>query len=324
MPGFDGHHNRIFNEAFYAASSGEDVSVNCVSKRLKSLCMSRGVKLLNGSWRSVIQDYDVVHLHDMMSLAICAGQFGGPSMPVFVLGVHFMPSVLPNGLQIPTTVDGVICVSEAVKQEVDVDCPDMADVSTCIHTGVPLEKYRFSIPSSVTVGAYVNNSVTKGLDVLLDAARALPSIQFHVVGNIGDRPLPDNVKSLGFLENEDMRAWLESVSIFVCPSKVEALGTTLIEASLSGCALVGSTTGGVSEVVVHGVTGELFEVGNADALAGVISGLVNNADNRVEYAKAACVRSERLFGAQMMSDKVLDFYRRCIKAKHGDLNGRTS
>jgi glycosyltransferase involved in cell wall biosynthesis len=70
--------------------------------------------------------------------------------------------------------------------------------------------------------------------------------------------------------------WLQSMDIFVLPSRSEAFSNALLEAMACGCAAVGSRVGGTPELISHGVTGLLFESGDVDGLATQLSLLIQD------------------------------------------------
>lgn len=92
------------------------------------------------------------------------------------------------------------------------------------------------------------------------------------------------------------------VRAVVCPSRGEPVGAVPHEVALwaedGGPTVVAANTGGLREQIEDGVTGHLFEVGNADALTAVLHNVLSTEDKdrdamRVRAAKKA--REERDF-----------------------------
>jgi glycosyltransferase involved in cell wall biosynthesis len=154
--------------------------------------------------------------------------------------------------------------------------------------GVPMERLRIrpnflpADPGRRTAGGdfalFVGRlSSEKGLAVLLEAWRSLPHIPLKIVGSgpLGDtiarRLARDNLTSveiLGQLPHEDVLRLMKSARMLVVPSVWhEVFALTIVEAFACGLPVVGSDIGSVGEIVEHGRTGRLFEVGNAEALA---------------------------------------------------------
>ena len=54
----------------------------------------------------------------------------------------------------------------------------------------------------------------------------------------GDRGSVDGVSRLGYLAPESLATWFAAASVYVLPARYEPFGLTVLEAALSGCALV--------------------------------------------------------------------------------------
>ena len=61
----------------------------------------------------------------------------------------------------------------------------------------------------------------------------------------------------------ELSALLTSADDFVCPSVYEPLGIVNLEAMACATAVVGTATGGISEVIVDGETGRLVPIEQA-------------------------------------------------------------
>ncbi|HUT53368.1 MAG TPA: glycosyltransferase family 4 protein [bacterium] len=86
-----------------------------------------------------------------------------------------------------------------------------------------------------------------------------------------------------FLPHQDAPAleqWFKRARLLVLPSWREAFGLTLIEAMARGVPVVGSRVGGIPEAVEDGVSGLLFERGNANELAEKMAALVGDHELR--------------------------------------------
>ena len=68
-------------------------------------------------------------------------------------------------------------------------------------------------------------------------------------------------------------------------SKLEGLGTSVLDAIAAGLPVVGTRAGGIPEMIKHNENGLLVEVGNSIALADAIIELVNNKLKREEFSR---------------------------------------
>ncbi|OQW96717.1 MAG: hypothetical protein BWK74_07890 [Desulfobacteraceae bacterium A6] len=116
-------------------------------------------------------------------------------------------------------------------------------------------------------------SPEKGVHILMDVARKLPDIPFQVAGGFDRMPdLPakasENFKFVGHLSKETLEDFYAGCRMIILPSTCfEGLPFVLVETMLRGITVVCSRIGGLPEIVEDGVTGFLFEPGNADELA---------------------------------------------------------
>ncbi len=115
------------------------------------------------------------------------------------------------------------------------------------------------------------NMQRKGLPSLIRAApeiiREIPRTRFVVVGE--DRMIPqfkqlchklgvqNNFSFLGWQPQSDLQRIYAQSDLFVMPSLTEALGVTFLEALAAGCVPIGSSTGGIPEIIRDGENGLL-------------------------------------------------------------------
>jgi starch synthase len=121
----------------------------------------------------------------------------------------------------------------------------------------------------------------KGLPYLLAAARLLPpEVQLILCAGAPDTPqilaeVQAGVRALQeertgviwieeLLPRPELSAILSAATTFVCPSIYEPLGIVNLEAMACGAPVVGTATGGIPEVVSHGLTGRLVPIEQLD------------------------------------------------------------
>lgn len=125
----------------------------------------------------------------------------------------------------------------------------------------------------------------KGAHVLIEAIRSLDSyknIELKIYGNLADFPdyvsslkkvvgADDRVNFCGTFPNAEIGAVFSGLDVLVVPSIwYENTPLVIYSAQAAGCPVIASNLGGMSEVVVHGENGLLFEPRDAAGLADLI------------------------------------------------------
>lgn len=96
----------------------------------------------------------------------------------------------------------------------------------------------------------------------------------------------------------------------------EAFGRIAIEGQAMGRVVVASNIGGSKETVIDGVTGKLFESGNADDLAAAIKWALSlSTDEREKIGAAAIKNIKEHFTKQIMCDKTIKVYEELMNRK---------
>ncbi len=100
--------------------------------------------------------------------------------------------------------------------------------------------------------------------------------------------------------------------MFVLPSRLEGLGTSLLDASLCNLPLVATDTGGVPEIVRDGETGWLVPPRDSDALARGIVEAIENPEEARRRAGAAHWQTLEKFNLAHTGQKTLALWRRLL------------
>lgn len=160
----------------------------------------------------------------------------------------------------------------------------------------------------------------------LDAIRAAEELRSRghdahltLVGGTGDEAyrhacesyveqhgLWDAVTMLGFLDDITPQKSMADVSL-TC-SYAEALGRATIEGMLAGCLVVGADAGATPEIVRHGRTGLLYEVGDAGALADCIARAIDSPKEARAMAVAGKQFALRAYDIRAYAGRVMDLY----------------
>jgi len=93
------------------------------------------------------------------------------------------------------------------------------------------------------------------------------TLEAEVLKKIRDNLWIDDVKVIGWKNNNDVLRLLDSADIFVLPSHAEGFPNSLLEAMAKGLPAICCDTGGISDSLVDGINGFLVPVGEYLPLA---------------------------------------------------------
>jgi glycosyltransferase involved in cell wall biosynthesis len=95
-----------------------------------------------------------------------------------------------------------------------------------------------------------------------------------------------NVKLLGKLPKEEVFRFVQHASLVVVPSEwYENLPYSLVEAMLLSKPVLGADIGGIPELVINEVTGQLFQPGNTSDLRMKIQQMMSDKDKLTQMGK---------------------------------------
>jgi N-acetyl-alpha-D-glucosaminyl L-malate synthase BshA len=163
----------------------------------------------------------------------------------------------------------------------------------------------------------------KRIDLLLEAvARVRPLRDFKLLVLAGEEfsPYADMVKRLGLtgrvIVREKVNAiedYLQIGDLGLFTSDTESFCLSILEAMCFGCPSVSTRVGGIPEVVEHDRSGVLVPAGDADALAGAVQALIEDAPRRTALGRAARARAQALFSAEVIVPRYEALYRRLCR-----------
>ncbi|MBM3803171.1 MAG: glycosyltransferase family 4 protein [Acidimicrobiia bacterium] len=128
-----------------------------------------------------------------------------------------------------------------------------------------------------------------------------------------------SVRFLGKLPHEQLPAYYAAADLFVGPSVVdrsgdtEGLGVVFIEAASAGLAMVGTSVGGISDVLIHEVTGIAVEPDEPEVLAGAIERLLRDEALRRRLGEAARQHVLRRFSWNQVAAQFSDVFRSVLE-----------
>lgn len=138
----------------------------------------------------------------------------------------------------------------------------------------------------------------KGLHVLIEAIKIvklnIPHIRLHIVGGIRKKDyyikilkkikeydLLDNIIFKGMVTDEKLSKEYSEAAIFILPSEEESLGIVLLEAMITGTAIIASDIGGIPYIVRDGSNGFLVKFGDYVKMAEHILNLLSHKKLRI-------------------------------------------
>jgi glycosyltransferase involved in cell wall biosynthesis len=131
-----------------------------------------------------------------------------------------------------------------------------------------------------------------------------------------ERGFPDPVKSkrgssvhLGHLSSEELATWYAMAAIYALPARYEPFGLSVLEAALSGCALVLGDIPSLREI--WGEAAVFVPPDDGEAVAVAINALITNSTRRCQLAKMARDRAVE-FTPQRMASGYLKAYQDLI------------
>jgi len=173
------------------------------------------------------------------------------------------------------------------------------------------------------VGFVGRISPEKGLPVLMRAAEKMPGIRVAAAGSVERMPelpsmAPANFTFVGRLGPAPLADFYRACRVVVLPSVCyESFPLVLVEAALYGKPVVCSRIGGLPEIVEDGVTGLLFEPGNADDLAEKVRALLDRPADCRRMGLAAREKALSEYSPEKYYDRLMEVYKIAVEAGPG-------
>ncbi|MCX7923393.1 MAG: glycosyltransferase family 4 protein [Clostridia bacterium] len=174
------------------------------------------------------------------------------------------------------------------------------------------------------VGRLVNE---KGVQVLIDS---IPKVSDHyndvkfVIAGKGpsldflrwkahSMGIAHKVYFTGYISDENLLKLYKCADIAVFPSLYEPFGIVALEGIVANVPIVVSDTGGLGEIVNHGVDGMKSYTGNANSLADCILEILFNPDRAEEIKRRALDKVHRIYNWDVISRQTMDVYEEIVE-----------
>ena len=192
-----------------------------------------------------------------------------------------------------------------------------------IPNGIELDKFSSNVMKKKQILIVTRMFKRKGVQYFLEAVKDID--HDYAVNIVGDGPYLQTLKNiarennleinfLGYVDNlsDQLRRLYEESEIFVFTSESENFPVVLLEAMLSGMAIVTTNDNGCAEVV--GNTAILVESKNSNAIKESLVKLINDAELIRELKFAARKRVEEIYSWENIAQEYSDLYSGIISA----------
>lgn len=284
---------------------------------------NRGIRDPVGAWRFWRylrgHDFAIVHQHFGARSVRCLVK--AASQAKLLVHLHGRVGQPASIRHIPIAIwgaDQVVAVSRSVALQVAEFNP------TIVYTGVGVSQkmtdIQRTVPETIVIGTACRLISPKGVVYLLRAVAALrsefPAVRLEIAGSgplqsdlklESDRlGLTNHVRFLGW--RSDIRSVLRDWDIFVVPSFDEGLPMAVLDAMAEGLPVVGTSVGGLPELIEDGRTGFLVPSRNSEALAEKLRYLISRPDRRRAQGAAGRERIRNQFSGDQMVAKIRVIY----------------
>ena len=166
----------------------------------------------------------------------------------------------------------------------------------------------------------------KGIDEYLQCAKTIkekyPNTEFLIAGwneedtyakIVNEFQEQGYVSYIGF--RKDIKDWIAKCHCTILPSHGgEGVPNVLLESAATGRVCIGSNINGTSDVISHGVTGYLFDVGNAESLIEQVESFLKlSPEERNKMGLAGREKIEKEFDRQIVIDRYLEEVEKAAK-----------
>lgn len=182
--------------------------------------------------------------------------------------------------------------------------------------------------STYTIGYVGRILKLKGIQTLLEAVASMQqkNAQLLIIGEGPDKQffeqlaqemgIHNRTSFMGYIEPDKLAKYYNAMDVLVLPTLShqkwkEHFGRVLIEAMACGTPVIGSTCGGIPEVI--GDSGLIFEEGNADSLKTKIEAILNSQSLREKLINKAMDRVEKNYTWEAFARKLHDIVVKVVK-----------
>ena len=230
--------------------------------------------------------------------------------------------------------DAVVPISDAIKDiliEAGVEESKIELIPSGIDTEIKESESwkdfrgKYVDKDETLIGSIAHLTDHKGFKYLIEAMPVVlekcPKCKLIIIGD-GElkEDLAERITFLG-LENKvvlagfipDAVSAIPAFDIYVQPSVLEGLCSTLMDVLLRKVPVIASQTGGIPEVLNHGEYGKLVPPGDSKSLARAILEFASNPRKVISYTETSDQWINATFSKEKMVEKTIELYRKLLK-----------
>jgi len=155
--------------------------------------------------------------------------------------------------------------------------------------------------------------------IFAEVRKKVPS-KLVLVGDGPDRSTCEQIaRDLGVWEDVrflgkqlELVCLLSCADLFLIPSQSESFGLSALEAMACNVPVISSSVGGLPELVSHGETGYIAEIGDIPRMAKYAVDLLNNDQRYARFAAASRSRAVELFDSRKVVEEYIRYYEEVI------------
>jgi L-malate glycosyltransferase len=194
----------------------------------------------------------------------------------------------------------------------------------CRDEGAPQRRLEYA-PDGERVLVHLSNfrpvkRVTDTIEIFDRVRKKVPS-KLLMIGDGPDRSraewlavqkgIHNDVLFLG--KQDDISEKLAVADVMLMPIELESFGLAALEAMACQVVPIATRGGGVPEVIEHGVSGYLADVGDVDTMAGYAIELLTDDSRLQQMAKASRAMAQSKFCSSKIVPQYEEFYRRTLE-----------
>jgi colanic acid/amylovoran biosynthesis glycosyltransferase len=232
--------------------------------------------------------------------------------------------------------DLFLCVSEHIKRKlVRLGCDERKIV---VHrSGVDLKEYcqpdraaknRDKVTILTIARLIEKKGVEYGIRGLARVRAEHPEVRYQIAGDgplreklenlVHELKLDDHVQFLGWKSQAEIAELLQSADILLCPSVTpqdgdeEGIPGVIMEAFAHGLPVIGTTHGGIREIVYDGVSGYLVPERRVDVLAEKLRRLIESSGLRAAMGQEGRRFVREHYDIEKLNDRLSELYQNTV------------